>query len=741
MEKDRPSPNELNELEALKRKYEELQLRITRFSVTEQELIYARNQLDREVLIYRRMQRFNSLAFEEMNDEAFMKMVCESLLDIFELEIALMIIDTSNPDIYHLQHVEGHPVDNANLSRIREEVKNYTSQHATGVVYHRLLEKEDTLYGSIPFKNTISIKVWDPELKINVILLCGNSEKGSLFYEDMGSDREAAFSVFAQQVLAHQINRNKTQKITHHVNELTRDQLRITRIAESFLKFDTEPEKNFKKIVQLTAELLSANCAVLETLNGETPIFSDHEAAGSKLTSSRYAHPCYDLMKAGGERMLQIPRLELKGEQYRNSWILPFAGHRFIGSVIQIDKEPIGTLALFVDPQKVITDNLLQLIRIMSVAIAVEERRRRALNALKESEEKYRVMFEGSPNGILVVDIDSLCLQYVNPSICNMFGYTSDEMLELTVDQLHPDSLKKIVREGVRGVTPQSNSLINDMECVRKDGTVFFADIYSNYISFGGRQLVAGFFSDVTQRRDGQQALLASNTELKKINAELDNFVYSVSHDLRAPLLAIQGLIRLIDLNGETQTADTENYLGMMMASANRMDETIKEILEYSRNARLGLTVEPIDFNYMIEEIFTDVKHIFPKSPLLQLEVVEEEKFYSDPNRIVTLLKNLIGNAVKYQRTDIEQPYLKIYIHTDKDSALMRFEDNGEGIAPEHINKIFDMFYRASNTTVGTGLGLYICREIVHNLGGNITAESTPGEGSRFLVQIKNLKY
>jgi signal transduction histidine kinase len=216
--------------------------------------------------------------------------------------------------------------------------------------------------------------------------------------------------------------------------------------------------------------------------------------------------------------------------------------------------------------------------------------------------------------------------------------------------------------------------------------------------------------------------------------------VYSVSHDLRAPLLAIQGLIRLIHVNGDKFSEEAESYLDMMMASANRMDETIKEILEYSRNARLEVAIEPIDFKQMINEIFTDVKHIFPKSLRLEVNTNEKEVFYSDPYRIKTMLKNLIGNAVKYQRSDTDHPYLKIHITTDKDKALLRFEDNGEGIAPEYIDKIFDMFFRASNTTVGTGLGLYICREIAHNLGGTIAAESRPGKGSVFTVEIKNLK-
>ncbi|MFM7838860.1 MAG: sensor histidine kinase, partial [Chitinophagaceae bacterium] len=272
-------------------------------------------------------------------------------------------------------------------------------------------------------------------------------------------------------------------------------------------------------------------------------------------------------------------------------------------------------------------------------------------------------------------------------------------------------------------------------------GSTFFADIFSNTISLGGRNLVTGFFTDVTQRHENQEALLSSNAELKKINTELDNFVYSVSHDLRSPLLAIQGLIQLINSPASSDAENTRNYLSMVNASINRMDDTIKEILEYSRNARLAIQKEEIDFRKLVEGIFDDVKHIYPNSIDLELIIDCEYPFYSDPFRITTLFKNIISNAVKYQRRGPEQSFVKIHICADPEKVKLRFEDNGEGIGPEHLDKIFDMFYRASNSSVGTGLGLYICREIVNNLGGQISAASIPGKGSVFTVVLDNLNH
>ena len=276
-----------------------------------------------------------------------------------------------------------------------------------------------------------------------------------------------------------------------------------------------------------------------------------------------------------------------------------------------------------------------------------------------------------------------------------------------------------------------------EVPCIHKNKSIFYADISSSRISIGGRSLLAGFFTDVTQQRFDQQAILKSNIELKKINSELDNFVYSVSHDLRSPLLAILGLVQLIHQHQQSDEA-MQKYISMIAASATRMDDTIKEILDYSRNARLDIVVSPVDFNLMIREIFEDVRHISPEKITLKLNIKQDIPFYSDSNRISTLIKNIISNSVKYRKKGINNSYIKINILITPEEALLRFEDNGEGIEAIHQDRIFDMFYRASNSAPGTGLGLYICKEILHNINGTITLDSVAGEGSVFTVTIKN---
>lgn len=279
--------------------------------------------------------------------------------------------------------------------------------------------------------------------------------------------------------------------------------------------------------------------------------------------------------------------------------------------------------------------------------------------------------------------------------------------------------------------------MASEVPCKHKNQLIFYADISTSRISFGGRSLLAGFFTDVTQRRFDQLAILKNNIELKKINSELDNFVYSVSHDLRSPLLAIQGLVQLINSNQQSEES-LQKYVSMIAASATRMDDTIKEILEYSRNARLEIVVSEVDFKSLIMEIFEDVRHISNEKITLELNIKQDSPFYSDCNRISTLIKNIISNAVKYRKKGAGNSFININILVNPLEAQLRFEDNGEGIDEIHQERIFEMFYRASNSAPGTGLGLYICKEILNNIDGSITLDSVAGEGSVFTVSIKN---
>ena len=239
---------------------------------------------------------------------------------------------------------------------------------------------------------------------------------------------------------------------------------------------------------------------------------------------------------------------------------------------------------------------------------------------------------------------------------------------------------------------------------------------------------------DITEIKNIEKNILKKNNELKKINSELDNFVYSVSHDLRTPLLSVKGILSLI-FKTEQLEPNVENYLKMAEKSILRLDETILEILEYSRNARLGLHYDNVNLPDMVSEIYDDIKYLNTQKIIFKTEYDFEDIIITDKSRLKTILKNVIGNAFKYLKK-VDESYVTFKAKKADGFLFIEVSDDGEGILEEHQSKIFDMFYRASNTSAGTGLGLYICKEILNKLNGEIKISSVKNEGTIVFIKI-----
>lgn len=240
------------------------------------------------------------------------------------------------------------------------------------------------------------------------------------------------------------------------------------------------------------------------------------------------------------------------------------------------------------------------------------------------------------------------------------------------------------------------------------------------------------------QQIEAAQALARQNEALIKINKELDSFVYSISHNLRAPLMSVLGLLDLARNEGDTETI--HQYHDMMKSSICKLDDTLKEILEYARNARQGLMINAIDFQKTINDNFERMQFM-PGYERIRKEIfIEgESEFYSDPYRLSLILNNLISNAIKYSDPSKEASYIQITIHHDPDKVSLTFKDNGIGIENSYIQKVFNMFFRATEKNEGAGLGLYIVKEAVEKLCGTIQLESQLGKGTVFKIELPNL--
>ena len=242
---------------------------------------------------------------------------------------------------------------------------------------------------------------------------------------------------------------------------------------------------------------------------------------------------------------------------------------------------------------------------------------------------------------------------------------------------------------------------------------------------------------EVMVRKKAEQSLQRTNTELSKRNTELDNFVYSVSHDLRAPIASVLGLVNLAKKDIDVDMKDM--YLDMIYKSAVQQDSFISEILDQSRNSRLEVKAEEILFGPLIEETFNQLKFSLNSGyPVEKVIAVNQDRpFVSDRWRLKVILNNIISNAIRYRNG--HEPVIKVNVNINEHSATVAVEDNGKGIESGHLPNVYKMFYRATDDGAGSGLGLYIVKEAIEKLNGNIDIESEVGKGTVVKFQIPSL--
>ncbi len=333
--------------------------------------------------------------------------------------------------------------------------------------------------------------------------------------------------------------------------------------------------------------------------------------------------------------------------------------------------------------------------------------------------------------GKLIIGKDSL----------RVLGYPDKEELRLSMDEfsqklLHPEDIPLIQERIAYAKSQTDNPGFHDQfqyRLINHEGCILHMVSYSRYKS-GKKGVVYGITQDITLQKESEKKLLQQNATLRKVNSELDHFVYSVSHDLRAPLASVLGLINISRYEKDPEVL--RHYLELKEKSIKKLDTYIQEIIDLSKNARLAVTREQVDFLKLIEDVYAEQHYDQASQKIHKLIDVEQQPFTSDYKRLRVVLQNLVSNALRYANTDQPKPYVKVSAQILQDEARLTVEDNGVGIQQEHLHKVFDMFYRASQVSKGSGLGLYIVKETLEKLGGRISVDSQIGKGTKFTIII-----
>lgn len=353
---------------------------------------------------------------------------------------------------------------------------------------------------------------------------------------------------------------------------------------------------------------------------------------------------------------------------------------------------------------------------------------------LKSSERLFKMLADFSPDIIILTDLKAKNNIYINSEI--LFGYSRNEFEELKLQQLFFEEDYKRMRQYLRKVSrsygKEPPSIEVRVKC-KEPGIWQWINLRQSIIEKdkkGKRKLLLTVISNITEKKNAELDLI-------KTNFELDNFIYRASHDLSAPLKSIIGLVNLIKMEDETEKR--EKYLELILTSASKMDNYIFDMTNYARNNRLEVENDIVNF----EEIYqTQVNALREKEGFSNIQKIfslnQISDFYSDSLRVSILFNNLLSNSIKFQNRNRVDSFVKISVNITRDFATITFNDNGIGIKKQYLERIFDMFYRASENANGSGLGLYIVKQITHKLGGNIEVDSDYGMGTTVSISLPN---
>ncbi len=359
----------------------------------------------------------------------------------------------------------------------------------------------------------------------------------------------------------------------------------------------------------------------------------------------------------------------------------------------------------------------------------LEQKKREADIQYLKTETLFSELFNSSPMAIVLLD-GSGNVEQVNRGFELLFGYTITELKGKSLNEF-------IVPQELESEGNDLNSLISAEQVIRietsrlrRDDEPVSVIIYGVPVHLEDKTIgIFGVYVDITEQKKIEE-------ELKIRNSELDNFVYKVSHDLRAPLSSVLGLVNLAQMPGNDD--NPAEYLKIIGEKVGQLDHFISDVLSHSKNLKLDVKTGLIDFHSIINKTFKDLNYMRGADQTDREVIIRGIEFFSDPWRMGEIFRNLISNAIKYRKLGDVPGKVFIQIDIDASRATIIFKDDGIGISSENLNKIFEMFYRASEQSEGSGLGLYIVKNAVEKLEGQLTVKSQPGEGTTFEITLPN---
>ena len=350
-----------------------------------------------------------------------------------------------------------------------------------------------------------------------------------------------------------------------------------------------------------------------------------------------------------------------------------------------------------------------------------------------ENEKLMAAIIENTVDGLITIDHKGT-IQTINRACITIFGYKHHEIIGKSVKFLMPEPYQNEYDEYFKnhkiGRKKKIFGISREVEGKRKDGTIFPLELSVSKISIKNKKIYSGIVRDITERKNAEDELLRSNTELER-------FAYVASHDLQEPLRMVTNFTGLLEKRyGDHLDSTAKEYLDFAYNGARRMQDLVNDLLDYARIGQESENYKDVEVEKLMQVVRENLKESIQENGA-SLTYQNLPTVHTNPVRLMRVLQNLVGNSLKYKSTDKKTV---IQVSSRKDNNMWHFivKDNGIGMKPEYCQKIFEPFKRlhAKHEYTGTGMGLSICRKIVEGFGGKIWAESTPGEGSMFHLTI-----
>ena len=360
---------------------------------------------------------------------------------------------------------------------------------------------------------------------------------------------------------------------------------------------------------------------------------------------------------------------------------------------------------------------------------------------LDDSENRYHSIFQGSPDGIMIADEETKMIIFANPAQCQMLGYTEEELKMMTISAIHPaETYQDTLAEFEKHVGGEKN-LPRNIQCLKKNGEIFYADISSGFLDMNGRQYIVGFFRDITERREAEVELKEALVKAESGNRLKTAFIQNISHEVRTPLNGILGFGNLL-IEPNLTDAEKQQFASLLQASSDRLVNTITDYMDIALIFSDNMNVSRKSVNVM--KALTGLKNRFQalcdiKKLAFNLIIPPENESFciqTDPELFLKIISHLLDNAIKFTREG------SITMGFSVGSASIDFfcKDTGAGIEQEAQSRVFESFVQENVASTrgheGSGLGLSIIKGLTNLLGGEIRLESIKGQGTSFFVSL-----